>query len=467
MPELPVIPEYITVHLGTPQSNAQNVTVSFPDYIKNVASSEIYPTWPENAIRANIYAQISFALNRVYLEYYRSRGYPFDITNSTTVDQSFVYGRDVFENISRIVDEIFNDYVVRQGSVEPLFTEYCDGDRVSCGGLSQWGTVTLAERGLTPYEILQYYYGDDIDIVRNAPVEGVEASLPLSILRRGSTGDDVRQVQLRLNRISNNFPAIPKIYPVNGIFDGSTEDAVRVFQETFSLAPDGIVGKDTWYKIQLIYASVKKLSELDSEGLTREEVSLQYPGALALGDSGGGVRQVQYFLDYISRFEAAVPGVTRDGIFGERTRDAVIAFQRQYGLDPDGIVGERTYYKLYDVYRGMLAASDLSLSPGTVLPFPGYVLTTGQEGLYVRALQSYLNFIAETYPELPTVPETGIFGELTREAVEAFQRFFGISAPDRYGTVTLSDWEYITETYLELYRSRMGAEGQFPGYNLG
>ena len=179
MPDgLPYIPETITVHLGAPNQAAQNVTVSFPDYIKNVASSEIYPTWPESALRANIYAQISFALNRIYPEYYRSRGYPFDITNSTAYDQSFSYGRDIFENISQIVDEIFNTYLVREGFIEPLLAQYCDGEEVQCPGLSQWGTVTLANRGYTPYEILTYYYGDGIALRRADEVRGISSSAP-------------------------------------------------------------------------------------------------------------------------------------------------------------------------------------------------------------------------------------------------------------------------------------------------
>lgn len=161
MPEanLPYIPEFITVHLGTPSQQAQNVTVSFPDYIKNVCSSEIFPTWPEAAIRANIYVQVTFALNRVYTEWYRSRGYDFDITSSTQYDQAFVYGREFFGNISRLVDELFNNYIVRRGSIEPLFAAFCNGTTVTCSGLSQWGTVTLANQGYTPYEMLQYYYG--------------------------------------------------------------------------------------------------------------------------------------------------------------------------------------------------------------------------------------------------------------------------------------------------------------------
>ena len=161
----PFIPSTITVHLGRPDQSAQNVTVPFPDYIKNVASSEIFPTWPENAIRANVYAQVSFALNRIYTEWYRSQGYDFDITNSTAFDQSFVNGRSYFEDVSRIVDDLFNNYVRRQGAVEPLFTAYCDGRQTNCDGLKQWDTVSLANEGRTPYEILQYFYGDDIDIV--------------------------------------------------------------------------------------------------------------------------------------------------------------------------------------------------------------------------------------------------------------------------------------------------------------
>ena len=176
---LPFIPAEITVHLGPPDTPAPNVTLPFAEYIANVASSEIYPTWPENAIRANIYAQISFALNRIYTEFYRSRGYDFDITNSTATDQSFVNGRDIFENISRITDELFNDYISRRGNVEPLFAQYCDGREVSCNGLSQWGSVTLAENGMTPYEILRYYYGDDININTNTPI-GSSGSISIS-----------------------------------------------------------------------------------------------------------------------------------------------------------------------------------------------------------------------------------------------------------------------------------------------
>mgnify|MGYP002508489553 FL=1 len=290
----PFIPSTITVHLGRPDQPAQNVTVPFPDYIKNVASSEIFPTWPENAIRANVYAQVSFALNRIYTEWYRSQGYDFDITNTTAFDQSFVNGRNYFEDVSRIVDDLFNNYVRRQGAVEPLFTAYCDGRQTNCNGLKQWDTVSLANEGKTPYEILQFFYGDDIDIV-SAPVRVNAPSylgIPLSL---GAVGNDVQAMQIRLNRISRNYPAIPKIAAVDGNFGADTEAAVRRFQEIFGLNPDGVIGKETWYRIGYIYTSVKKLSELNSEGVTLAEIDRQYPNELKAGDIVGTVKETETF----------------------------------------------------------------------------------------------------------------------------------------------------------------------------
>ena len=226
----PVVPEYITVHLGAPDAPAENVTLSFPDYIKNVAASELYPTWNENALRANILAQISVALNRVYTEFYRSRGYDFDITNNTQYDQAFTANRATFENINAIVDDIFNNYIVRRGNIEPLYAQFCDGVRTQCRGLSQWGSEELGRQGKTPYEILQYYYGPDIDLVFNAPVGDSTPSYPGRPLSRGSTGEDVRTLQRQLLRIRKNYPAIPNIPDTSGIYDVPTEEAVRARQ---------------------------------------------------------------------------------------------------------------------------------------------------------------------------------------------------------------------------------------------
>lgn len=456
---LPVIPEYITVHLGSPNSNAKNVTVSFPDYIKNVASSEIYPTWPESAIRANVLAQISFALNRVYTEYYRSRGYDFDITNSTAIDQSYIKGRDIFENISRIVDEVFNNYLVREGNVEPLFAAYCDGIEVSCGGLSQWGSAALAESGLGTYDILTRFYGNDISI-ETAPVAAVNESYPGRLLRIGSSGDDVRSIQTKLNRISRNYPAIPKISTPVGVFGSETDAAVRAFQRIFSLNPDGVVGKSTWYKIQMIYASVKKLSDLNSEGITLQDVIEYFPEVLEEGNANRGVRELQYFLAVIAEFVEEVPPVSIDGIFGPETRAAVEAYQRQYGLPVNGVVDAATWDSMYRTYVGIVESQPQEFGPGITLLYPGSPLQIGDSGVAVSALQTYLNYISNTYTSIPKIDVDGQYGPATARAVEAYQEIFGIE-PD--GITASQTWKSITDTYRSLYESTERAAGQFGG----
>ena len=461
---IPVIPSSITVHLGAPDSNAPNVTLPFPEYIANVASSEIYPTWPENAIRANIYAQISFALNRVYTEYYRTRGYDFDITNNTAYDQYFVNGRDLFENISQLVSELFDSYIARQGSVEPLFAQYCNGTTVTCEGLSQWGTVELANQGYTPYEILQYYYGDDINIVTDTPVEDITASLPDRLLRLGTAGDDVRQVQIRLNRISDNYPSIPKIAIPDGVFSFDTEAAVRRFQEVFSLPADGIVGKSTWYAIQFIYNAVKRLNELDSEGITLSEVTQQYTPGLGPGSSGIEVQNIQYLLSYLAEFYNTVPPVAIDGVYGPATTAAVSAFQQTFDLPVTGEVSFDTWDVLYRTYLGFIETIPFRYVEGNVLPYPGVPLRLGAEDDSVRVLQEYLNYLAGFFDELPTVNVTGYFGTQTRQAVLAFQRLQGITPT---GTVAAVTWNAITSLYSDLYNGSRLGEGQYPGYEVG
>lgn len=460
---LPYIPETITVHLGAPDSAAENVTVPFPDYIKNVASSEIYPTWPENAIRANIYAQISYALNRIYTEYYRSRGYDFDITNSTAIDQSFVAGRDIFENISDIVDDIFTDYIVRQGSVEPLFAQYCDGIEVQCDGLSQWGSVPLAEQGLTPYEILVNYYGSDININTDTPIQPFSPSLPYRSLRIGNFGNDVRSVQLRLNRISSNYPAIPKIYPVDGVFGINTENAVKEFQRIFNLTPDGIVGPATWYKILNLYNGVKRLNALASEGLSLSDVSAQFPTELRRGDEGVFVRQFQYYLNVLGENLAIIPPVAIDGVFGAATEEAVRAFQSAYGLPDTGVVDEATWVDMYNVYRGILNSSAQYVNGVPVALFPGYLLLFGMQGDEIRLLQEYLSTLSEVYTEIPPVETNGIFGSATRSAVQAAQALFGLPVT---GIVDALTWDAITDAYVDVVYSQTAESGQFGGTTL-
>lgn len=359
-----VIPDPITVHLGAPGSSASNVQVSFPDYVKNVASSEIYPTWPAAALTANIYAIITFALNRVYTEWYKARGYSFDITNSTAYDQYFVYGRPIYESISRIVDQIFNQYVRRQGQNAPYFTSFCNGTTATCQGLSQWGTVTLADQGLTPIQILRSYYPDDIEIVETNIITGIVNSYPGVPLRTGSTGLDVQTIQTYLARIRRNYPAIPAITDEAGVFGDSTRAAVVKFQNVFNLAPDGIVGRSTWYKISSLYTAIARLAELDSEGETLGIGTVPPGSTLRTGSSGPDVITLQYLLDLISEYYPEIPAPVQDGIFGSKTRQSVIAFQKAMQLDTDGIVGSRTWRSLYDTYQG-ITQNIPSPGPGT------------------------------------------------------------------------------------------------------
>ena len=384
----PYIPQTITVHMGPPDQWAENVTVSFPDYIKNVASSEVYPTWNDAALRANILAQISFALNRVYTEYYRSRGYDFDITSSTATDQKFIKGRSTFENIDRLVDDLFNSYIRRKGTVEPLSARFCNGTTVTCEGLSQWGSEDLAKQGLSSFEILQHYYGDDIELVVDAPIQGIENSYPGTPLRRGDSGDNVTILQVMLNRIAQDYPAIPRITPPDGVFGNRTENAVKTFQRIFNLTPDGIVGKATWYKLVFLYVGVSDLSELISEGQRYYQIRPVSAGKpIQEGDKGIEVTGLQYFLSIISQ---VIPGFQRlkiDGDFGPDTKQAVITAQRYFGLEPTGRVDLATWLSIYDEY---LAAAK-ALRNQVTLPtapeeirnvllsgqFPGYDLRYG------------------------------------------------------------------------------------------
>lgn len=367
---LPYIPQRITVHLGTPNSNAENVTVSFSDYVKNVASSEIYPTWDESALRANILAIVSFALNRVYTEFYRSRGYDYDITNSTAFDQYFVNGRSFFDNVSRLVDELFNDYLRRPGFVEPLAAKFCNGTTVTCEGLSQWGSQNLAEQGFNSTEILRNYYGD-VEIVPNAPIQGITTSYPGTLLRRGTTGPSVVTVQTELNRISQNYPAIPKIPVVDGIFGSRTEAAVRKFQEVFNLTPDGIVGPATWYALVRIYVAVNRLAELRSEGQRFYANSWATTDPIEQGDRGIKVEHLQYMLSVLSAYIPEIPPLIIDGIFGTATRAAVIAAQRRFGLPQTGIVDFNTWDEIYDQFSGI---ENTTLRSGETFPYTDAVL---------------------------------------------------------------------------------------------
>ena len=442
----PYIPEYITVHLGVPNDTlARNVTVTFQDYIKNVASSEIYPTWPEESLRANILAQISLVLNRVYTEWYRSRGYDFDITNSTQYDQYFVEGRNYFENISRIVDEIFNVYLRKPGREEPFYAEYCNGTTVTCPGMSQWGTVGLANQGLSALEILENYYGELETVEDNVLIGGFE-SYPGTPLSLGAQGEPVREMQQQLNRIAVNYPRIPLV-AVDGIFGLSKRNAVEEFQRIFNLSPDGVVGKATWYAISRIYVAVKRLAELTSEGERPSYSSQEYPGTvLRVGSQGSEVLEIQLYLSTIALYNDMVRDVEIDGVYGGSTRDSVYSFQLAYGLTPDGRVGPVTWYKLVDVYNGIrenVNVPSVGDSLGT-LPYPSYELSVGDNGESVLYIQKLINALSRVFVDIPSVEEDGIFGSGTENAVRTFQRLVGI---DETGIVDSVTWNLLNDVY--------------------
>lgn len=470
LPEV-AIPEYITVHLGTPgQTNARNVRVKFTDYIKNVASSEIYPTWPENAIRANIYAQISLALNRIYTEWYRGKGYNFDITNSTAYDQAFVENRNIFDNVSQTVDEIFNQYIRRTGRKEPFYAEYCSGTTVTCPGMSQWGTVSLANQGLDPLQILRNYYPKDIQIVTTNNIKDMPASYPGYTLTEGMTSEDIRRMQNFLNRIRANYPAIPQIANPNGYFGPDTTQAVKAFQQIFGLTPSGTVSSDTWYKISAIYLGVTKLAELTSEG-ERIGIGATPPtSVVSTGSKGADVVELQYLLNYISTFYPTIPSVIQDGTFGTTTKDAVTAFQRTFGLTPDGVVGPATWNRLYQVHNQIENEVEVpettpvtpppTTQPTENPPYPGYLLRVNSRGNAVLTMQKFLNSISDKYPSIPKLSEDGIFGPGTQAAVIAFQRQFGLGAD---GIIGPSTWNKVVEVYNS---SKVPEKPEYPGYLL-
>ncbi len=433
------IPENITVHLGSPGSDAENITLPFADYIKNVASHEIYPTWPEEAIRANILAQISYALNRIYTEWYPSMGYDYDITNDTRYDQSFKKEGEIFENISRITDEIFNDYIVNEGSILPYFTAYCDGRYTRCPGLEQWTTLELANQGNTAEEILKYFYGDDISIVYNAEVEDIEESYPGIPLRQGSAGNAVLSLQRQLNRISRNYPAIPRV-GADGYFGVGTENAVKEFQRVFDLTPDGVVGKATWYKIRRIYNAVMNLAELYSDPITPEMAENLFLEDIRLGSSGNQAETVQYYLALVAYFDDDIPVSNIRGPFSEANVETVKAFQRKRGLEPTGIVDRNTWNELVRAYNAILLNTPPEIKEAGYEVYPGRVLTFGMRGDDVTALQNLIIRAREKDNTIPAVEVTGVFDDATNAAVRELQRRGGYRNTGAVGPVM---WEYI------------------------
>ena len=439
----PVVPTGITVHIGPPEEAGKNITVPFPEYIKNVASNEIYPSWPADAIKANVLAQISFALNRIYNEWYPSQGYNFDITSSPAYDQTFNEDSQFFENISQIVDDIFNNYIVKGDQVQPLFAAYCDGINTTCDGLSQWGSVELARQGLSPTEILKRYYGNDIRIIYNAPVSPNIPSYPGFPFRLGSAGNYVRQLKVQLNRISNSYPAIPKIEDENIFFTTDMEESVKAFQEIFDLPVTGTVDKATWYEVKYLYNAVKKVADLASEGISIEEVEFPYGETLQIGDTGPYIRPLNYLLNFLSYFDTDIPKLNLSGEeFTEDTKEVVIAFQTSNNIEADGIVDKNTWNALltsYNQTKGLIPEEYLYYEDKL---YPGIFLSLGMTGDNILNLQNFLYIICEKTHQIPGVRVNGTFDELTEESIKAIQKRYNL--PEN-GVVGPATWQKIID----------------------
>ena len=386
--------------------------------------------------------QISLTLNRVYTEWYPGRGYPFDITNSTTVDQYYVPGRNIFDSVARIVDKIFNNYIRRTGFKEPYYAEYCNGSTATCTGLSQWGTVGLANQGYTPMDILKYYYPKDIEVVESNRFAGIEESYPGYSLSMGSSGEYVHAMQLFLNRISGDFPNIPKIQNLNGVFGADTRAAVQEFQRTFGLSPDGVIGRATWNYISRIFVAVKKMAQLVSEG-QRIGIGKNPPSiTLRQGARGENVVLLQFLLSTIAEFYNVISPPLQTGLFDDATVKSVRDFQKEFNLTQDGAVGPATWRKLYDIYYGI--TDNVQVPPFGNQEYPGYALRNGSSGNEVKLIQSYLNAISEVFTAIPKVTADGIFGSATERQVRAFQSIFGLTTD---GVVGPSTWHSIMEQF--------------------
>ena len=466
-----IIPEFITVHLGRPDNpNARNVRVPFKEYVKNSASHEIYSTWPAASLEANIYCIISFALNRIFTEWYRVRGHRFDITNSTQFDQMFVEGGQIFRTIDEMVDRIFNRFVRREGHLEPFFTEYCDGRRTQCPGLWQWSTVTLAQQGLNALQILRRFYPNDIQIVETDNIGGVPESFPGFTLQPGMSGGEVRTIQNWLNRIRVNFPTIPAV-SVTGVYGPQTEAAVRAFQAIRSLSsvtPNGVVDRTTWWNLSRAYSAVKRLGELTSEGVVIGIGRTPPTEIIRQGSRGNLVGRAQYIMNFISQFYPSVPSVKQDFNFGANFADAVREFQRAFGLNPDGVIGPLTWRRLFEVYWRIRDNVGLPPTepvipplppgpppgpgPGGIPPYPGQAIRVGARGDDVRRIQRCLNAVNNT-----GLNEDGIFGPLTEAAVMNFQRSRGLNPDGVVGPLT---WGALMPTCYG------GSMGSFPGTTI-
>lgn len=445
-----IIPKNITVHLGRPDRNAENLTVPFIYYLKNCASSEIYPTWPYEALKANILAQISLVLNRIHTAWYSSKGYDFDITNSSVFDQAFVKNRNIFDSIANIVDEIFNEYIQKSNEQSPL-AQYAQ--------LQQWGTLDLAQKGYASLDILKYYYGDSISIVECKTIEGIEVTYPNIPLCLGHNGSQIQQLQEQLNTIASNYTKIEPLFPVNGMFDEAMQRSVRAFQRQCNLVEDGVIEKKTYYKICYLYAAIQRLTELKSIGQINKFYNGEWPGnVFREGSKGVEVQLLQYYIASIAVFYKEIPPVQMDAYFGVELEKAILAFQKKFGLIQDGIVGLKTWNRIYEVFFSFDTTMQRDLHPA----YPQTCIEIETSGEVVTSMQSALNMISSQYPAIPVVVNDGVFGSATESALRSFQRIFGLHIDGIIGPITW-DTLFTTANKIDLGDQIIQGLPPFPG----
>ena len=458
-----VIPNFITVHLGRWESQAPNVRVPFINYIKNVASHEIFDTWPEQTIIANVYCIVSLTLNRVFTEFYRKRGQNFDITATTHMDQKYTHYGTIGVRISNIVDRIFNNYLGIVGHLEPFLSLYNDGVVANFPGrLSQWGSFFDGrDRGMNAWQIIRKYYSQNLELRQCDFFSGPLESWPGAPLSQGSQGEAVRTLQRYLNRVLGRYTDVI-INPVDGVFGPSTRRSVILFQQIYNLQQTGVVDRATWYQIGRIYGIEKALWEMNSEGIRIGIGTTPPTVVIREGATGTRVTELQFLLDFIGLYYDEIPFVAETSRFDRLTADGVRAFQRLFGLTVDGVVGPATWRKLYEVYWGIVnntpapPPTPAPPNPPNMPPYPGTVLRLGARSDSVRLMQQALNRIHEAVPGIPLVPEDGVFGEQTRDAVMAFQRIFGLSVDGAVGPIT---WERLMREFLDL---QPGGAGTLP-----
>lgn len=438
------VPAFITVHLGGMNDVADNVTVRFPDYIKTVASLSFDPQSPEEALKAGIYAQISKALYRIKTREYKMEGYGFDITTDSETDLPYSYGGAVFENINRITDGIFNEYITRVNDTAPINANICYSDSV-CDGLKFAESVEMAENGASYLDILKYYYGDDIRIEKNARVGGLDNLYLIEYpTYPGQSGAAVSGLQISLNKIGANYTSIPFIERINGIYGQETVSAVREFQRIFDLEVTGEVDKSTYYKLLYVLDSIYRLSYYVylSEQFKGQPTELR--SELSYGDVGELVKLLQYYLLVASSFDVRIPPLQIVGVFGENTYQSVIAFQRIFGFDTDGVVKQGEWETLKRTYNRLYSAFPDSAFSERAAPYGGEILLFDSVGAEVRLLQEYLNEVAYNYDNIPEIDINGVFDTQTEEAVKVFQILFGIKPT---GVVTSTTWNVLAEVY--------------------